>query len=468
MHGSPGKVPFRALLLSVASLAAPVMGMTLSPEWATSGEGTLLWLTALLPPFLMTYYRGWEGASIGLAFGMAGLVVANLAIVFLDVGTPNYFLILWITGTYIAVCVGAGFLGEVLRRQREQAEEMALTDVLTGMPNHRHARVFLDAAFSGAARGQPVSVVVFRLDQFDRISERFGSRTGDQVLRRFGAILTELTRRMDLSARWEGAQFISVLSRCKAGGAASFTTRVMEELRGDIFPWGKVTASAGIAEFEFGMGTPDVLIAAAERALHMAREGGGDQYLIAGTRSEIFLSDGPEDPSSLRGGLLLQNDPAEGLHLVPAPRGRNDGEEAPPPPAGPSAVALVVGSKDQDRARIVSALRKAGHTAVEASGAEHAIDLARKMSRLDLLVTDLVMAGPGGFTLVEIMQRDLGPLRVLYTTGKIQEPVSWRGAPGSRIAFVSRPIDDAELLATVGDLLEEPAETTQPAAVYSA
>lgn len=61
--------------------------------------------------------------------------------------------------TYIMICVGVGIMGELLRRERRLAEEMALTDRLTGLPNHRHVGVFLDAAFSAAARGQPVSVV---------------------------------------------------------------------------------------------------------------------------------------------------------------------------------------------------------------------------------------------------------------------------------------------------------------------
>ena len=217
-EGEPTPVPFRALLLSILAFSVPVLGVTVAPDWAMQEQGVLLWLTALLPPFLLTYYRGWEGASIGLAAGMAALVMTHLGVLLLGLGSLNYDPILWIIAIYIVICVGAGLLGELLRRERRVAGEMALTDSLTGLPNHRHAAVFLDAAFSAADRGQPVSVVLFSLDQFERIDERFGQETGEQVLRRFGAILTELTRRMDLSARWSGQEFVSVLSRSKAGG----------------------------------------------------------------------------------------------------------------------------------------------------------------------------------------------------------------------------------------------------------
>jgi hypothetical protein len=71
--GEAAPVPFRALLLSVLAFSVPLMGATIAPEWALQEQGVLLWLTALLPPFLLTYYRGWEGASIGLAAGMAAV-----------------------------------------------------------------------------------------------------------------------------------------------------------------------------------------------------------------------------------------------------------------------------------------------------------------------------------------------------------------------------------------------------------
>ena len=254
-EGDSKAVPFRALLLSILAFSVPVMGATIAPEWAMEEQGVLLWLTALLPPFLLTYYRGWGGASIGLAAGMAALVMTHLGILTLGLGSPDYSLILWVVATYIVVCVGAGLLGELLRRERTTAEEHG-ADRFTDQAPQPSARCRLPGRglFGRAALGQPVSVVLFSLDQFAQIEERFGQETSEQVLRRFSAILTELTRRMDLSARWNGEVFLSILSRCKAGGAAAFTGRVQDELRADIFPWGRITASAGVAEFDTGMG----------------------------------------------------------------------------------------------------------------------------------------------------------------------------------------------------------------------
>ena len=460
-----GPVPLRALLLSVLAFSAPILGMTVAPEWTTGEEGMLLWLAALLPPFLLTYYKGWSGASIGLAAGMAALVVTNLGIVLLDSPPPNHLFILWITATYIAVCVGAGFLGDLLRRERKAAEDMALTDPLTGLPNRRHAAVFLDAAFSAAARGQPVSVVLFRLDQVEQINARFGGRTGEQVMRRFGAILTELTRRMDLSARWEGGVFVSILSRCKAGGAAAFTGRVQEEIRADVFPWGKVTVSAGVAEFEPGMGSPDLMVAAADRALFMAREEGTDRYVVAGTRAEVFQErEAPSHPSAQRGGLRLENQPHGGFQLVPAPRpgaGRDRAGDASLPGANPSERVFVVHGEANHRAHIAGALKGLGYSVEAAASGELALAAIEKKGPPDLLVTDLVLPGMGGFTLVEQLERERGPQRVVYLAGYVQEEVTWRGAPGCRVGFVGKPVMEAELAVTAREVLDLPSEAVE-------
>jgi len=53
-------VPPRALLFSLATLALPVLATWLRPEWMV-GEGALVaWVPAILPAFLLAYYRGWH------------------------------------------------------------------------------------------------------------------------------------------------------------------------------------------------------------------------------------------------------------------------------------------------------------------------------------------------------------------------------------------------------------------------
>ena len=64
-------IPLRALLLSFAALFVPIFTALVFPDFSSGDTGLLIWLTALIPAFLLTYYRGWSGASLALAIGMA-------------------------------------------------------------------------------------------------------------------------------------------------------------------------------------------------------------------------------------------------------------------------------------------------------------------------------------------------------------------------------------------------------------
>lgn len=464
--GGAERVPVRALFLSVLALAVPVLGMVVFPGWIGEEAGVLLWLTALVPPFLLTYYRGWVGSSLGLAGGMAALAIAHLLLEVLQVGVPNYTFLLWITATFIAVCVGIGVLAEVLKRERRKAEEMALTDALTGLPNRRHAGVFLDAAFSAAVRGQPVSVVLFDLDNFKEVNDTHGHKAGDDILRRLGDILITATRRMDLSARWGGEEFLTILSECDAEGAVIFVERVQEKLRSAEFVAGRITMSAGIAQYGEGMGSPELLVAAADQALYRAKGEGKDCWLIAGEklrRKSAPRAATVPDPTVHRGegGRELAQDgqarpvpvdrPSDAF--VESPPERREPEDPKKLPGGWERILLV----DDDAAArdaLGKILRRLGYVVVEADSGETGLEKARNLKDLDLLVTDLIMPGMSGFTLGEKVEEVLGPRRILYMSGYVQREVAWDGAPGTQVDFLEKPMRAGDLARKVRELLD--------------
>lgn len=273
-------IPLRALLLSFAALLVPVMAAVFFPDWAGEDTGLLIWLTALIPAFLLTYYRGWSGASLALAMGMAVLALMQVAILLAGIQLRNWGLLAGIVIVYIAVSLGIGWLSELLHKERRSAERMALTDPLTGMPNRRHSVVFLEAAFAAAQRGIPLTVVLFDVDRFRGYNESRGHQAGDEALEIVSRVLLDSTRRMNLTARWGGQEFLSMLSDTPAEGGRIYAERVLADIH-QKFPEGSITLSAGVAPYEPGMDSPARLLASADRALGAAKDTGGDCVRVA-------------------------------------------------------------------------------------------------------------------------------------------------------------------------------------------
>jgi predicted signal transduction protein with EAL and GGDEF domain len=82
---------------------------------------------------------------------------------------------------------------------------------------------------------------------------------------------------------------------CDPASAELFARRVQRELREARLRWGRVTVSAGIAFYEEGMGSYEVLLAAADRALYAAKAAGRDRIEVYRTPApaEIFQASVP-------------------------------------------------------------------------------------------------------------------------------------------------------------------------------
>jgi diguanylate cyclase (GGDEF)-like protein len=99
--------------------------------------------------------------------------------------------------------------------------------------------------------GGTFSVIMFDIDHFKAINDRYGHNTGDAILQAMASLVSENIRKSDMLARWGGEEFI--LS-CP-GAALPDAKALAEKLRLTIQtnPWdlgiaGTVTASFGVVE----------------------------------------------------------------------------------------------------------------------------------------------------------------------------------------------------------------------------
>lgn len=155
-------------------------------------------------------------------------------------------------------------------RLHEQVRTLSLTDPLTGLPNRRHLDMILAKEFAAAERGRWLTVVLFDLNDFKRYNDTAGHQAGDTVLQRFGTLLANETRAMNLAARYGGDEFMSILSDTDRDGGEAHARRVIEAVTKDP-GMAAVGVSAGIAAYHPGMATPQALIARADEELYRAK-----------------------------------------------------------------------------------------------------------------------------------------------------------------------------------------------------
>ncbi|MDX1493189.1 MAG: response regulator [Longimicrobiales bacterium] len=436
--GSPA-TPVRALALALLCLVAPLVVVLLDADWTASQAGALLiWIPALLPPFLLAFHRGWRGSSLALAAGMATLALAQVEILLLDLPAPPDWVVLAVVVTLLLVAVGAGWLADLLHTQRRVAVELALTDDLTGMPNRRHAMVFMESVWASARRGhQKLSVVLFDIDRFKRINDNHGHAAGDEVLRAIAEVFEVRGRKMDVSARLGGEEFVSVLAECDAASAVVFAEDIRSRVAGLRFAWGSVTLSAGVAEYVDGMGAPDVLIAAADRALFAAKDAGRDRVRRADelgakrARVDAPVSPPEADPPTEADG---DSDTARRSPSL----GRSSDSS---PDDGLAGLAVLLIDDDPS-------LLRSGRRILERFGC-HVTAFSDPLEAVEavqggevmpqVVVTDIVMPQISGFALVDMLGRVIDDLRVLYVSGYDQEHMYWSGAPGIRSAILGKP-----------------------------
>jgi diguanylate cyclase (GGDEF)-like protein len=93
----------------------------------------------------------------------------------------------------------------------EQAENSAVTDYLTGLPNARSLFLQLDRELARCKRdNKSLTVMVSDMDGFKQINDRFGHLEGNRVLRLFAQALKETSREYDYVARMGGDEFVVI------------------------------------------------------------------------------------------------------------------------------------------------------------------------------------------------------------------------------------------------------------------
>ena len=152
---------------------------------------------------------------------------------------------------------------------------IAITDALTGVSNRRHFEQVADAAAAQARRyQQPLSLLIFDIDHFKSINDRYGHLAGDHVLIELTQLVGGALRDSDVLARWGGEEFVVIMPHCGASAALLVAQKLRALVAAHPFDAvGTVTVSLGAAEFKPDEGLDD-WFRRVDLALYEAKSGG--------------------------------------------------------------------------------------------------------------------------------------------------------------------------------------------------
>ncbi len=178
------------------------------------------------------------------------------------------------------VKVNAELRSEVVRRRRLETElkELAATDPLTGIANRRSFTQTMSEALDGAgATSQPAGLILFDIDDFKAINDRYGHPTGDTVLRDIARTVSRHFAEGAIFGRLGGEEFGIFLPQAHDAFACQ-TAEALRRVIAQTVHDGQdgpitVTASFGVATLQRPCDAEE-LVARADEALYAAKRRG--------------------------------------------------------------------------------------------------------------------------------------------------------------------------------------------------
>lgn len=177
------------------------------------------------------------------------------------------------------------------KRHEAELERLARFDALTGILNRRSIIEKLDEWIRHVRRYKGrLSVAMIDIDFFKRVNDRHGHQVGDRVLTDVARMLQRSIRLTDFVGRYGGEEFLAILPRTGAPGAAAMGERIrasqqgmpMHDAEGTPF---HVTVSIGIAELHEDDDI-DVIIERADAAMYRAKSAGSNTVEVDATYHE--------------------------------------------------------------------------------------------------------------------------------------------------------------------------------------
>jgi diguanylate cyclase (GGDEF)-like protein len=168
----------------------------------------------------------------------------------------------------------------------ERTKQLATTDAMTGVANHRELQAYLDRELQRVKKTrEPLAIIMCDVDHFKAINDTVGHPAGDKVLQHLTRqILVPAVRPKDLVARYGGDEFVLVLRGTDGRAAVAVAERIRRTVSGqavlmDGRAVSNLSLSLGIAVFPRDGETREALVQAADQALYVAKRTGRNRVV---------------------------------------------------------------------------------------------------------------------------------------------------------------------------------------------
>lgn len=170
-------------------------------------------------------------------------------------------------------------------RLHQQLSLLAITDSLTGIFNRRHFFELAESAFQEAVRyARPFSVLMFDLDLFKHVNDKYGHSKGDDILRTVAQRCATTVRQTDILGRYGGEEFVAVLPQTGSKKAAALADRLRQVISASPIATETgsltVTASFGVSTLSTDARSLMQLLNRADAALYQAKQSGRNRVSI--------------------------------------------------------------------------------------------------------------------------------------------------------------------------------------------
>jgi diguanylate cyclase (GGDEF)-like protein len=172
-----------------------------------------------------------------------------------------------------------------LQSAYQRLESLFRTDELTGLYNLRHIMEQLAyETLRMRRKNTPFCVILFDIDHFKQINDRYGHACGDYVLQSMAMVVQKAIRSMDIVARVGGEEFLILLPDTHLHSAAVVAERIRKEMEQYAFIYGeipfRVTVSLGVTEARNDL-LPEGMLRMADENLYKAKNRGRNRMVAS-------------------------------------------------------------------------------------------------------------------------------------------------------------------------------------------